>query len=381
MMQDRYAPFDAQLRGLAAEDRLRGLMPAKGHDFASNDYLALANDPRLLNAAKAALERGVPVGSGGSRLLRGNHPEHEALEAEAATFFGAQSCLYFGSGYAANLALLSTLPQRGDLIVYDDLIHASVHEGLKARRADAVPVLHNDPQAVDDAITSWRARGGKGTVWIVVESLYSMDGDRAPLADLFAIAERHDAFLMIDEAHATGVYGEGGRGLSEPYEGHPAMIALHTCGKALGVSGGLVTGDKRIIDFLINRARPFIFATAPSPLNAAILREALLMVADTPVRRTRLAMLAHHANTNFANRLGILPSGSQIIPVIIGENAAAMHVAQRLQGAGFDCRAVRPPTVPAGTARLRISITLHATLEGIDQLTEEMVLAMQEVTA
>ena len=379
MKAERYAAFETQLRALAEEDRLRGLQPASGHDFASNDYLALAGSARLRAAAQAALARGVPLGAGGSRLLRGNDPEHEALEAEAAAFFGAQACLYFGSGYAANVALVATLPQRGDLILYDELVHASVHEGLKSRRAEAVPVLHNDPQAVEDTIRAWRERGGRGTPWIFVESLYSMDGDRAPLAELLQIAERHEAFLVVDEAHATGVFGRGGRGLAEASEGHPALITLHPCGKALGLSGALVTGDARIVRFLVNRARPFIFATAPSPLQAAVLRESLRIVADEPERRERLTGLIAHASRQFASRLGIEPSGSQIMPVVIGENGPAMRVAAAARAAGFDIRAVRPPTVPAGTARLRVSITLHVNAATIDALTDRLVDALAQV--
>ena len=382
MTDGRYAFFERDLAALAAEDRLRVLNPAAGYDFASNDYLALTDSDRLRHAAELALARGVPLGAGGSRLLRGNHPEHEALEAEAAAFFRAGACLAFGSGYAANVALVSTLPQRGDLILYDELVHASMHEGLKSRRADAVAIIHNDADAFDHAIGDWRARGGKGTPWILVESLYSMDGDRAPLEALLDVAERHDGFLIVDEAHATGVFGAGGRGLTETMEGHPALVSLHTCGKALGLAGGLVTADKRLVDVLVNRARPFIFATAMPPLMAAMRRESLRMVADEPQRRAALLDLVAHAGARF-EKLGLPVSGSQILPVVIGENGPAMRVASHLREAGFDVRAVRPPTVPAGTARLRISITLHVDTATIDALADRLAeaLAAEEVTA
>ena len=217
----------ADLARLAARDRLRGLAPQRGRDFASNDYLGLASHPRLAAAIAEAIEQGVPVGSGGSRLLRGNHPEHEALEAEAAAFFGAEASLYFSSGYTANATLLATLPQRGDLIVHDALVHASMHEGMKLSRAQSVVATHNDPAAFEQAIRDWRTQGGKGTVWIAVESLYSMDGDTAPLGQLYAVAERHDAMLIVDEAHATGVFGTRGQGLATPGE---RVVTLHTCG-------------------------------------------------------------------------------------------------------------------------------------------------------
>ena len=225
--------FEADLRELADRGRLRSLRDRCGMDFTSNDYLGLAESGELRQAAADALTRGVPVGSGGSRLLRGNHPEHEALEAEAAAYFGAETALYFGGGYVANFAIFSTLPQTGDLVVHDELIHASVHEGLRRGRADFVGVAHNNVEAFDTAIARWRKAGGKGRPWLSVESLYSMDGDRPNLVELLEVADRHDAMLVIDDAHATGVLGPQGRGLSAQFEGRDNVIALHTCGKAL----------------------------------------------------------------------------------------------------------------------------------------------------
>jgi len=214
----------ADLARLAARDRLRVLAPMAGKDFASNDYLGLASHPRLAAAIAEAVGQGVPVGSGGSRLLRGNHPEHEALEAEAAAFFGAEASLYFSSGYTANVAILATLPQRGDLIVHDALVHASMHEGMRLSRAQSVAAAHNDPGAVAQAIRAWRDGGGKGTPWIAVESLYSMDGDTAPLADLYAVAEQHDAMLIVDEAHAPASSERAARVWQRPASGSSPSI-------------------------------------------------------------------------------------------------------------------------------------------------------------
>jgi 8-amino-7-oxononanoate synthase len=177
---DALDPYRVNLEGLAEQSRLRTLKPRIGLDFTSNDYLGLASSSRLREAIQAALARGTPVGAGGSRLLRGNAPEHEELEAAAAKFFHSGRSLYFGSGYVANYALLSTLPQSGDLIVLDALAHASAHEGARAGRAEITRAVHNDPGAFENEITAWRARGGGGRPWICVESLYSMDGDRAP---------------------------------------------------------------------------------------------------------------------------------------------------------------------------------------------------------
>lgn len=349
--------FEKDLLGLAQQGRLRALRGRAGADFTSNDYLGMAESDELRRAAATAIARGVPVGSGGSRLLRGNHPEHEALEQEAAAYFGAETALYFGGGYVANLAIFSTLPQRGDLVVHDELIHASVHEGLRRGRAETLSIPHNNIDAFDAAIVGWRARGGKGRPWISVESLYSMDGDSPDLAALLTVADRHEAMLVIDEAHATGVLGPRGRGLAAGFEGRDNVITLHTCGKALGTVGGFILAPRIIRDFLVNRARPFIFATAPSPLIAAITRTALEISRTNPERREQLARLVRFAGTELRRRCGIESSGTHILPVIIGSDQAAVGVAAALQRRGFDIRAIRPPTVPEGTARLRIALT------------------------
>ncbi len=367
---DRLQRYAVQLQELEARGAHRTLRPAKGADFSSNDYLALAGCTPLRDALREALERGVACGSGGSRLLRGNHPEHEQLEADAARFFGAERALLFGSGYAANTALLATLPQRDDLVLYDEYIHASAHDGMKLGRARTLPFPHNDVGAAEDSIAQWRRDGGTGTPWLVAESVYSMEGDRAPLADLSQVAERHEALMIVDEAHATGVYGRDGRGLAADYEGREDLIVLHTGGKALGCSGALVTGPAVLCEFLINRGRPFIFATAPPPLTAVALGAALKILRDEPERRARLQRLVAHARHRLAERLGRQTPDSQILPVIIGESEPTLAIAARVNSAGFDVRPIRPPTVPRGTSRLRLSITLHTDEEQIDAVVE-----------
>jgi 8-amino-7-oxononanoate synthase len=356
-MFDRYV---ADLEDLRARDRLRALAPRAGLDFTSNDYLGLAESDEYRRAAAHALARGVPIGAGGSRLLRGNHVEHEALEEEAARFFGAESALYFGAGFAANEALLATLPQKGDLIVHDALVHASAHEGMRLSRAASMSVAHNDANAFHEAIRSWRASGGTGRAWIVAESLYSMDGDTAPLEDLSAVADRHEAFLLIDEAHATGVFGPGGRGLASRLEGRENVLTLHTCGKALGVFGALVCLPRVLREFLVNRCRAFIFATAPSPLVAACARAALSIVERADDRREALAARVAVAGEALHRDCGLEPSGTHILPVVVGADARALALAAKMRSHGYDIRAIRPPTVPEGTARLRIALTLHA---------------------
>lgn len=356
------------LKALEARGRLRSLAPRAGADFSSNDYLGLGASAALRAAVSEALARGVSVGAGGSRLLRGNDPEHEALEEEAARFFRSQAALYMGGGFAANTAIFSTLPQRGDLIVYDELIHASAHDGMKLTRAATVAVRHNDANAADDAIRTWRATGGTGRIWIAAETLYSMEGDRAPVEELARLADSHDAVLILDEAHATGVFGPDGRGLAHHLEGRPNVISLHTCGKALGVSGALILAPAIFRDFLVNRARPFIYATAPSPLMAAAVRAALRMVATEPHRREQLARRIARAGDALARTCGLTPTGTQIQPIIVKSDSRAVAIANHLQGLGFDIRAVRPPTVPEGTARLRLSLTLNATEDETHQL-------------
>ena len=368
-----YDSLKSDLRALEDQGRRRKLQPRAGVDFTSNDYLGLAESDELRQAAAEAIARGVPVGAGGSRLLRGNHDEHEALEAEAADYFGAESALYFGAGFTANHTIFSTLPQRGDLVLYDELIHASVHEGLRQSRAASETVPHSDVDAFEDKLRQWRASGGSGRAWIAVESVYSMDGDSPRLDDLYAVAQRHDAVLVIDEAHATGVLGSDGRGLAAHLDGWPNVITLHTCGKALGTVGGFVVGPKIVRDFLVNRARPFIFATAPSPLIAAVTRAALQISRTKPQRRERLAELVAFAARELQLRCGVASSGSHIVPIIIGGNQQAVAVAAALQQRGFDVRAIRPPTVPVGTARLRIALSAN--------LSEDVIAALFDAIA
>ena len=360
MMPERLARYATTLNGLERKGRRRKLVQQDGIDFTSNDYLGLARSPRIraapLPTRSSAVLPSAQVAPGcfGAtirsirRLKRRLPPSSETERA-----------LYFSSGYAANTALFSTLPQRGDLVVHDALVHASAHEGIAASRAAAVPVRHNDVQHFDDAIRRWRDAGGMGHPWLAVESLYSMDGDRAPLAELLKLADRHDGFLVIDEAHATGVFGPNGRGLAAGMEGRDNVILLHTCGKALGVAGALVGANSVVCEYLINRARGFIYSTAPSPLMAASVRKALKILADEPERRAKFEQLWTFANAQLTAALGFEGSGSQILPVMIGDNSRAMRIAARMRAEGFDIRAIRPPTVPEGTARLRIAITLN----------------------
>lgn len=357
-----------ELSRLKNEFRHRRLSLPRGVDFTSNDYLGLAKHPALRQAVFEALEADAPAGSAGSRLLRGHHPEHAELEAFAARFFAAEGALYFSTGFLANFALFTTLPHRHDAIVFDERVHASVKEGVHAAHASHIKVPHNDVAAFEEAIVRAR-RAGARDVWIAVESVYSMDGDIAPIEALHELARTHEAVLIVDEAHASGIFGPNGRGLTEGrYD--ERLITLHTCGKALGVAGGLLLGPAVVIDYLINASRPFIYSTAPPPYLAAAVRRALELVDEEPWRRDRLRKLASFAGRRLAAALGDKApySGTQIIPVILGTESRAIAAAERLQHAGFDVRAIRPPTVPPGSSRLRVSIGVDRTEKEIDAL-------------
>lgn len=347
------------LQALKDGGRYRQLMAREGHDFSSNDYLGLAGDDVLRQAAAEALARGVPVGAGGSRLLRGNDAEHQLLESEAAAFFGTEAALFIGGGFTANMAIFSTLPRQGDLVLHDALIHASTHDGMRLGRAETRAFAHNDADDAAAQLRKWREAGGRGQVWIAVEAVYSMDGDVAPLAALKALADDEGAVLVVDEAHSTGVFGDLGRGLGHDIASAPNVLSLHTCGKALGVSGALICGPAVLIETLVNKARSFIFATAPSPLNAALVRAALRELADNPERRDRAWQGIRHAWVEADRLCGLTGFQSQILPVIIGDEKRTMAAAAQLRARGHDIRGIRPPSVPRGTSRLRISITLN----------------------
>lgn len=351
------APQRGLLDSLAQRDRRRVLRPIMGADFASNDYLGLAGSGLLRDLTRAALDRGMAPGAGAARLLRGNHDPFTALESGAARHFGSGAALYFAAGYAANLAIFSALPAARDLVLHDALIHASARDGMRLGAAETRAFAHNDVQSARDVLRGWRAAGGRGQVWLAVESLYSMDGDFAPLADLVALADAEGALLIVDEAHATGIWGPEGRGLAAPFAHQENLVTLHTCGKALGVQGALVCADPVLIDLLVNRARSFIYSTAPSPLLAEVLRGVLDHL-ETDASR-RLALLSRVARAgDLARGIGLTASGSQIQPVIVPGDAACLAAAARLQERGFDIRAIRAPTVPKGAERLRLSLTL-----------------------
>ncbi|MDC0657351.1 8-amino-7-oxononanoate synthase [Leisingera sp. SS27] len=376
-MAGAFPRHEKSLEALRTRGRYRQLMPRDGHDFASNDYLGLASSDVLRAAAADALTRGVPVGAGGSRLLRGNDAEHQLLEAEAAAFFGTEAALFMGGGFNANQAIFSTLPQQGDLVLYDALIHASTHDGMRLGRAETRSFAHGDAEDAAAVLKSWRADGGEGQIWIAVEAVYSMDGDLAPLDALMALADAEGAVLVVDEAHSSGVFGNLGCGLAHEIAHRPNVLSLHTCGKALGASGALICGQRVLIETLINKARGFIFATAPSPLNAALVRAALQELQQNPGRREQAWQGITHAQREAKRLCGLEGFQSQILPVVIGDDKRTMVLAAAMQGRGYDIRGIRPPTVPRGTSRLRLSITLNTAAGVITQMFEHLAREME----
>jgi 8-amino-7-oxononanoate synthase len=346
--------INKELQELADTGKLRELSSsAGGIDFTSNDYLGFRHHPALRQSAIEALENGLEIGAGGSRLLRGNHPAHESLESHAAQFFGHEAALFFANGFLANMALMSTLPARGDMILFDSLIHASLRFGIQTNHAKHMRMPHNNVNAMGDMLRKFSSSGHR--CWVVAESVYSMDGDIAPLQDLVKLCAQHDAWLVVDEAHATGVFGPQGRGMTHNIC-YDKLIAVHTCGKALGVAGGLVCAKKPVIDLLIARARQFIYSTAPLPLQAVLVERALKLCAEEDIRREKLFSLCAFARNTFG-----VNSPSPIFPILIGDDRLSVERSAYLQEQGFDVRSIRPPTVPEGTARLRIAI--HAVHE------------------
>ena len=334
--------------------------------FCSNDYLGLANHPALVAAAQTAAGR-WGVGSGASHAVSGHLRPHADLEERLAAFVGRERALYFTTGYMANLAVAPTLVGRDDAIFADKLNHASLIDATLLARAEHVRYAHGDVDALARRLEQSRAR----RKLILTDAVFSMDGDLAPLPELFALAERFDAWLVVDDAHGFGVLGPGGRGSLAHFDlpSSPRLILMGTLGKAAGVSGAFVAGDRRVIEWLMQRARSYIFTTASSPILAAALLASLELIAAGDERRAQLQGLIVRLREGL-NGLPwrLLPSPTAIQPLLIGGNEAAVRLAGRLFERGLWVPAIRPPTVPAGTARLRISLSAAHRESQIDDL-------------
>jgi glycine C-acetyltransferase/8-amino-7-oxononanoate synthase len=318
----------------------------------SNNYLGLADHPRLRRAAAdAALELGT--GAGASRLISGSMTIHAELESRLAEFKGAQAALLFGSGYLANTGTVAALAGRGDVVFSDALNHASIIDGCRLTGAETFVYRHADPEHLE-----WGLRRAQGrSALIATDGVFSMDGDIAPLAEIVELARRHDCRVLVDEAHATGCVGPGGRGsvgaagLTDEVD-----VIVGTLGKALGGYGAYVCGSRELMDFLINSARPFIFSTAPPPPVVAAAQAALEILVESPDRVERLSQNAAALREGLrAEGLEPIGSDTQIVPLVVGEAGDAMTLCERLLAQGVFAQAIRPPTVPPGTCRLRLT--------------------------
>jgi len=357
-----------ELDALRDASQFRTLECITGVNLSSNDYLGLAEDPRLKQGVAEAVQRAPAVGSTGSRLLSGNSPEWESLEENFAEFAGTEAALYFGSGYAANIGLLGSLLGPGDIVFSDAFNHASLIDGIRLSRATKTIYPHRDLRFLENALRDHA--GEPGARIIVTESIFSMEGDIAPIAELLQLARKYSAALLLDEAHATGVCGPQGRGLAAQLDAQREILAIvHTCGKALASAGAFVCGSRALKDYLVNRARTFIFSTAMPPYFAAQIKAALDLAREADDRRTHLRDISATLRDKLAAAgLNIGTTATHIVPVIFGSNDSALHAASELQRSGFAIRAIRPPTVPAGSARIRISLTSKITHDEVRRL-------------
>lgn len=342
--------------------------------FCSNNYLNLAGDARVRQTAAEAIEQ-YGLGASAARLVSGTMRPHVELEEAFAAFLNKEAALYLPSGWAANQALLSTLPQRGDLVMIDRMDHASIIDAVKGCEAQFRTYRRDRMERLE----RYLAEAG-GQRFIVTESVFSMDGDRAHLKELARLRNKYDAILIVDEAHSVGCFGKTGAGLCEA-EGMlgDADIIVAPLGKAVGAWGGIIAGPKAVIDYLMNRARAFIYTTATPPLIAAAAMKSLEIIKAEPQRRMRLMEKAEYLRGCFkAMGLDTGSSTSQIIPVILGESGRAVEVSRRLFEAGYLAIAIRPPTVPAGTARLRISVQADHTEQQMNGLLSALTYAVQK---
>lgn len=346
-------------------------------NFCSNDYLGLAADPRLAAAARTALAAGT--GSGAAALVSGYNREHQALEEELAAYLQRPRALLFSTGWAANLGVLRALLGKNDVLLADDLNHASLIDGGRLSGARYVRVAHADVEAYARELA---AVGDAGLTLIATDGIFSMDGDAAPLPGLSQLARAHGAALMVDDAHGFGVLGAGGRGLVEQCDLAPPEIQVGTLGKSLGCSGAFVAGDADLIEYLIQRARSWVFSTAPPPAMAAAARAALTIVAGAEGAQRRATLFGHLSRFRAGcaqQGIALGASATPIQPLLLGDEGRALRLSQYLFEHGLWVAAIRPPTVPAGTARLRITLSAAHTDAQIDRLIDTLAQGLRQL--
>ena len=368
-LSDRWAATLDQLR---AQGRFRQFAPPTGIDFTSNDYLGYA----ALTGPSAV---DLPRSGAASRLLRGHHPIWDEVEQSLARWNGVEAVLMMTSGYTANEGLISTLMEPGDWVASDELNHACIVDGLRLARCRRFVFRHNDLNHLEDGLKAEAVRNEPGRErFVITEGLFSMDGDTAPLPQIVALAERYGASVIVDEAHTTGCFGPTGSGLVDAVGLRDRVLAtVHTGGKALGLTGAYVCGSKLLKEYLVNRCRHLIFTTAMPEAIGAWWRERIPQVqADGEGRR-----LLHRNAAVFREALagyGIAPPGSHyVVPVIVGQDEPAVRAAAELQQLGYDVRAIRPPTVPPGTCRLRVSVHADHDPAMLAQLAEAVARAVR----
>jgi 8-amino-7-oxononanoate synthase len=362
--------------GLRRERRIGSGLPEGTLDFGSNDYLGLAGDPRLAEAAAEAA-RSSGWGAGASPVVSGRTTLHAELERRLAQFEGAEGAIVFPSGFAANAGVVPALVDQGDVVYADAKNHASLIDGCRLARAERRVYPHNDLAALGAMLEQDAGRYRRRLV--VTDGLFSMDGDFAPLAELGEMADRHDAMLMVDEAHATGVWGHAGRGSVEraaataPRLESQVALRVGTLSKAFGSAGGFVTGSEALVEWLYNRARPYVFSTASPPAVAAASIAALEIVQSEPERRATVQQNAQ-ALRDLLGRAGWGTGGSvsQIVPIVVGEPETALALSARLAQQGLYVPAIRPPSVPAGESLLRVSVSARHTPADLRRLVEAL---------
>ena len=352
-------------RALLPTERLDGVHVLRAGrrliSFSCNDYLGLAHDPRVLAAAHGALEQ-HGAGSGASRLITGEHPLLGALERRLAAFKGAEAACVFGSGYLTNAGVIATLTGANDLVLLDELVHSSLLSGAKLSGARVLTFRHNDVGHLRELLGAHRAAAGRCLV--ATDGVFSMDGDLAPVGDLLAACEAHDAWLMVDDAHGLGVVN-GGRGAAH---GHAVPLRMGTLSKALGSYGGYVCASAPVIDYLKTRARTMVYSTALPPATVAAALAALEIVESEP---SRVAQPLRKAR-RFAALMDLPEAQSSIVPVIVGEARRAVALSRRLEERGYLVGAIRPPTVPLGTSRLRVTFSAAHSDEDVEALAVAM---------